>query len=319
MSLAIGSPIATPYFRPAASTQAAASGQVASVQRDPSRSIEPSSASNVATQRADAVRATDRSEKASLRAEPRAEEENQASGKAAPNPASAEAEESQAPGALEEASDKPNTGGEELTEEQEEQVRELKQRDTEVRQHEQAHAAAGGPHAGSPQYEYTTGPDGKKYISGGEVPIDASPEKTPEQTLRKAEIVIRAATAPAEPSSQDRQVAAQAAKLRTEALAELRKQKEAEASGADEAGRSESGEPKSLLEQFATLLEGGEADGPQSGAQAGRNADNGKGDAARSKRGSGAAEAASAAYRDVAAIFKQASAAATLFGASVVA
>jgi hypothetical protein len=57
----------------------------------------------------------------------------------------------------------------------------------------------------------------------GEVAIDISPVSgDPAATLAKAEQVRRAALAPAEPSAQDRSVAAQATQLRTEALVELR-------------------------------------------------------------------------------------------------
>lgn len=118
-----------------------------------------------------------------------------------------------------------------LSEEEQKQVQELKRRDAEVRAHEQAHAMVGGAHAGAPSYEYTTGPDGKRYAIGGEVQIDASPEKTPEATIRKMEIVIRAALAPAEPSPQDRQVAQKAQQQRAQAQIELAKQREAERNG----------------------------------------------------------------------------------------
>lgn len=118
--------------------------------------------------------------------------------------------------------------GEPLSKEQEAQVRQLKQRDAEVRAHEQAHAAVGGAYASAPQYTYTKGPDGKKYATGGEVQIDASPERTPEATIRKMDIVIRAALAPAEPSSQDRAVARQAQQQRLEAQQQLLEQREAE-------------------------------------------------------------------------------------------
>ncbi|WP_051242574.1 putative metalloprotease CJM1_0395 family protein [Stappia stellulata] len=125
--------------------------------------------------------------------------------------------------------------GEDLSPEEETQVRDLKKRDAEVKQHEQAHASVGGPYAGSPSYEYTRGPDGKRYAVSGEVPIDASAEREPEQTIRKMEIVIRAALAPAEPSPQDRQVAAQASQQRSEAQAELQKQRAEEQDGGDDA------------------------------------------------------------------------------------
>jgi|GEM_PF-4366859 len=65
--------------------------------------------------------------------------------------------------------------GQELTEQEQREVQELKTRDREVRQHEQAHMAAAGGHArGGPSYEYTTGPDNRRYAIGGEVSIDTS-------------------------------------------------------------------------------------------------------------------------------------------------
>ncbi|PCI01934.1 MAG: hypothetical protein COB76_00060 [Alphaproteobacteria bacterium] len=114
------------------------------------------------------------------------------------------------------------TDSNELTESEEKQVQELKKRDQEVRTHEQSHKTIAGPYAGEIQYETQTGPDGKEYAVGGEVSIDASPVKgDPEATIRKMDIVIRAALAPAEPSPQDRAVASQAQAQRTEAQAEL--------------------------------------------------------------------------------------------------
>jgi hypothetical protein len=109
-----------------------------------------------------------------------------------------------------------------LTEAEKKQVEELKQRDREVRQHEQAHKTVGGPYAGAVQYETQTGPDGREYAIGGEVPIDASPvPNNPEATIRKMDVVIRAALAPAEPSPKDRAVAAQAQAQRAEAQSQL--------------------------------------------------------------------------------------------------
>jgi len=123
----------------------------------------------------------------------------------------------------------------ELTEEEEKQVQELKKRDAEVKAHEQAHAAVGGSYASAPTYEYTTGPDNKQYAIGGEVQIDsAAVPNNPEATIRKMDIVIRAALAPAEPSSQDKSVAAQAQKTRSAAQAELGKQRTAEQNGEGE-------------------------------------------------------------------------------------
>lgn len=106
-----------------------------------------------------------------------------------------------------------------LSPEAEAQLRKLRQRDAEVRAHEQAHIAAGGPYvSGGPHYDYQRGPDGRQYAIGGHVDIDVSPvPNDPEGTRKKAEQVRRAATAPGEPSGQDRQVAAEAAALALEA------------------------------------------------------------------------------------------------------
>lgn len=115
-----------------------------------------------------------------------------------------------------------------LSEEEQAQVAKLKQIDAKVRAHERAHAAVGGAHAGAPSYTYTRGPDGQMYATGGEVAIDISAESDPEATLQKATQVAAAALAPADPSGQDRAVAAAAAQLRLEALAQIREEKRAE-------------------------------------------------------------------------------------------
>ncbi|QPJ64542.1 MAG: catalase [Candidatus Nitrohelix vancouverensis] len=110
-----------------------------------------------------------------------------------------------------------------LTEEERQVVQELQARDREVRAHEQAHKSAAGPHAtGGPTYTYQTGPDGRRYAVGGEVQIDTSPvPNNPEATIRKAQTIRRAATAPANPSAQDRAVAAQASRMEAEARREV--------------------------------------------------------------------------------------------------
>ncbi len=107
-------------------------------------------------------------------------------------------------------------GFSELSERDAQLVEKLKARDREVRAHEAAHASAGGAHAGQPSYTYQSGPDGKRYAVGGEVPIDlAAVPDDPAATIEKMEQVKRAALAPAEPSSADRRIAAEAdAKLR---------------------------------------------------------------------------------------------------------
>ena len=110
-----------------------------------------------------------------------------------------------------------------LSDEEQREVHELRQRDAEVRRHEQAHKAAAGSLAGAIAYEYTNGPDGKRYATGGEVPIDTAPiDGDPDATIDKMQRVRRAALAPAEPSNADRQVAAKAARYEQAARAEAR-------------------------------------------------------------------------------------------------
>lgn len=122
------------------------------------------------------------------------------------------------------------SAGKEAAEERQQQsqqaeIQELKRRDAEVRAHEQAHAAAGGQYAGAPQYEYTTGPDGKRYAVAGEVSIDVSAAATPQDTIRKMQQVRAAALAPAEPSAQDRRVASEASQKAMQARMELAMEK----------------------------------------------------------------------------------------------
>ncbi|MBU1169445.1 MAG: SprA-related family protein [Proteobacteria bacterium] len=111
----------------------------------------------------------------------------------------------------------------EYSPEEQKQISNLKARDTEVKAHEQAHIAAGGQYVrGGAHFEYQTGPDGKKYAVGGEVSIDASKEPgDPKATIAKMRTIIRAATAPANPSGQDRAVAANASRIEMEAQSEV--------------------------------------------------------------------------------------------------
>lgn len=126
-----------------------------------------------------------------------------------------------------------------LSESEEKQVDKLRARDREVRAHEQAHARVGGAYASAPSYTFQQGPDGKRYAVGGEVQIDTAKERTPERTIRKMQVVIRAAMAPAEPSSQDLKVAQQARASLSEAQTQLRQQKAEELRGGDEPDASE--------------------------------------------------------------------------------
>ncbi len=123
----------------------------------------------------------------------------------------------------------------ELSQEQQAEVKRLKKADQEIRAHEAAHKNAGGQYAGSASYSYTVGPDGQRYATSGEVPIDVAPVKgDPEATLAKLDVVIAAALAPAKPSAQDRKVAAAAIAARNKAQAELLEKKRAEQNGGNE-------------------------------------------------------------------------------------
>jgi len=104
-------------------------------------------------------------------------------------------------------------------------INELQQRDSEVKAHEQAHlSAAGNLATSSASFTYTKGPDGKRYVSGGEVSIDTSEVAgDPAATAAKADTIKRAALAPASPSAQDKRVAAAAAAMAIKAQAELLK------------------------------------------------------------------------------------------------
>lgn len=105
------------------------------------------------------------------------------------------------------------------------QIRQLKARDTEVRQHEQAHlAASGGLATSGASYTYQKGPDGVNYAIGGEVNIDVSPGRTPEDSIARAKTIQAAALAPADPSGADRAVAAQAQQMEQEARNQLAEQ-----------------------------------------------------------------------------------------------
>lgn len=109
----------------------------------------------------------------------------------------------------------------ELTPQAQAQIAQLKAIEEKVKAHEAAHKAVGGAMTGPVSYSYTRGPDGKNYITGGEVPISISSGKTPQETISRMQQVIQAALAPADPSPQDRAVAGQAAAQQQEARQQL--------------------------------------------------------------------------------------------------
>jgi hypothetical protein len=109
--------------------------------------------------------------------------------------------------------------GKKLTPDQQRQVLALQRRDTHVRQHEAAHQAAGGSLTGTASFSYQTGPDGRSYAVGGEVPVRLQAGRTPDETIANARQARRAALAPSDPSAQDLAVAAQASQMEQAAAA----------------------------------------------------------------------------------------------------
>ena len=119
----------------------------------------------------------------------------------------------------------------EYSPEEQQQILQLQARDREVKAHEAAHlAASAGLVSGGMSFSYQTGPDGRRYAVGGEVSIDTSPvPDDPQATLDKAQQIQAAALAPAQPSAQDRAVAARATRMAAEARVELAQQRQAAA------------------------------------------------------------------------------------------
>lgn len=169
--------------------------------------------------------------------------------------------------------------GQELSPDELKELTELKARDREVRAHEAAHQAAGGQHAGAISLTYERGADGAQYAVGGEVPIDASPvAEDPQATIEKMRTVRSAALAPAEPSGQDRAVAAQAMQTLLQAQADLAADKNDNRSGQEARVNGEGdkqgprGDEQSLSGQQASdtyrsvSAFTGEPDIPQTGA-----------------------------------------------------
>ena len=90
----------------------------------------------------------------------------------------------------------------------------LQRRHRDVMRHEMEHYQTGQPHASFPQYFYVRGPLNRQFAISGIVKFDASPIRgDKKETLNKLEKLRRAALAPRTPSNQDRQVAAELARL----------------------------------------------------------------------------------------------------------
>lgn len=124
----------------------------------------------------------------------------------------------------------------ELTRQEEREIRALRQRELQVRRHERAHLAAAGDLAVKPPtYGYEVGPDGARYVVEGEVKL-RTPESSlpPEERLEQALKIREAALAPTDPSPEDLQVASQARQLEAEARRELLEDRSRAATGGEE-------------------------------------------------------------------------------------
>lgn len=180
--------------------------------------------------------------------------------------------------------------GQPLDEAELREVQQLKRRDREVRAHEMAHVAAGGQYVtGGPTYSYQAGPDGRRYAVGGELGISTSPERTPEATIQKAQTIRRAALAPAEPSGQDRAVAAQASKMEQASRAEIRTREAAEVRRAAAERKARAAEAEAAADE-AAAAEANEGDAAEATAAGAAPAEGDPGEGAG--QGDGAAPAA---------------------------
>jgi hypothetical protein len=109
------------------------------------------------------------------------------------------------------------------------QIQKLKMWEDHVIAHERMHMIAGGGSVGAPSYSYTVGPDGKRYITGGEVTLYVPNAATLEGSEVALEKLKRAATAPSDPSPQDLRAAAMASSIQNAIRAAISRNKMKEA------------------------------------------------------------------------------------------
>lgn len=98
----------------------------------------------------------------------------------------------------------------ELSEDEKAMVKELSERDREVRMHEQVHSAMLGRYAGSVRYDYQVGPDGHAYAIGGSTEVRSGHAGTNFENFQEAKTIQRAAMGAGNPSSADISVAIKA-------------------------------------------------------------------------------------------------------------
>ena len=110
--------------------------------------------------------------------------------------------------------------------EQKAQIETLTIRDREVRSHERTIRSAGGDLTGGSSVSYKEGPNGVKYATNVDVPIDTSTvQGNPEATIKKMRVVQQTALAPAESTSSDRATVTAATRILLQAQNDLVAQK----------------------------------------------------------------------------------------------
>ena len=132
---------------------------------------------------------------------------------------------------LENKSSTKSSASKELSEGEEQLLKDLSARDAEVRAHEAAHQSAGGGMTGAASFSYQQGPDGKMYAIGGEVSISMKSGSTPEETIANARQIATAAMAAGNPSSQDFAVASSARIMEMKAQQQVSREQQEEALG----------------------------------------------------------------------------------------
>ncbi len=93
----------------------------------------------------------------------------------------------------------------------------LRQRDQQVRQEEQAHAAIAGDLAGPISYTYQRGPDGRNYAVGGSVPLRVQTSGDPDEAARVGARLAAAAHGAVNPSGADLSAARRGYALQSQA------------------------------------------------------------------------------------------------------
>lgn len=111
-----------------------------------------------------------------------------------------------------ERDEKTSSAPKKMSEEELRILKELKLRDSSVRNEEESHARMLGRHAGAIKYEYQVGPDGRAYVINGSVEVTPKfNSQNPEEIRQVLEKIRRAAITVSNPSQADLNVAASAA------------------------------------------------------------------------------------------------------------